>query len=141
MYSYQILKTVDFAETETQCPTKDKFFTTVGIRFILAKTSFPVEVYEDESDAWEQRLNGLKAARANSLRFQSFANINENLSKVCQTFRLLKQKARQVCQTYQTCRFRNLVVTQTQIPSLPNLLRSKLAPNKHTHENIVARRC
>ena len=64
------------------------------------------------------------AARANSPHFQSFTNENENLSKVCQTFRLLEQKVQQAfqtCQTCQTCRFRNLVANQTQIPSLPSL--------------------
>ena len=45
------------------------------------------------------------AARPNSPRFQSFANENENLSKVCQTFRLLQKKVRQAFQTCQTCRF------------------------------------
>ena len=69
---------------------------------------------------------------ANSPRFQSFANKNENLSKVCQTFRLLELKARQAFQTCQTCRFRNLVVNQTQILSLPTLPFSELAPIKHT---------
>ena len=71
------------------------------------------------------------AARANSPCFQSFANKNENLSKVCQTFGLLEQKVRQAFQTCKTCRFRNLVVNQTQIPSLPSLLFSELAPIKH----------
>ena len=52
------------------------------------------------------------AARPYSPRFQSFANENENLFEVCQTFRLLllEQKVRQVFQTCQTCRFRTLVV-------------------------------
>ena len=61
------------------------------------------------------------AARANLLRLQSFANENENPSKVCQTFRLLKLQVRQAFQTYQASCFRNLVVNQTQIPSLASL--------------------
>ena len=70
------------------------------------------------------------AARANSPRFQSLANENENLSKVCQTFRLLEQRARQAFQTCQTCRFWNLVLNQTQTVSLPSLPFSELAPIK-----------
>ena len=52
--------------------------------------------------------------------------------KVCQTFRLLEQKVRQAFQTCQTFCFRNLVVNQTQISSLPSLPFSELAPVKHT---------
>ena len=100
------------------------------------------------------------ATRANSRRFQSFANENENLSKVCQTFCLRKQNDQQACQTCQTCqtchflgcvpehlkrkvsyfsfqvawisdyRFRDLGVNQIQIPSLPNLSFSDFDPNQ-----------
>ena len=72
----------------------------------------------------------------NSPHFQSFANKNESLSKVCQTFCMLKQKVRQAFQTCQTCRFRNLTVNQTPIPSLPILLFSELAPIQHTLKSI-----
>ena len=34
-----------------------KVFKTVGFRFLLAKTRFSVEKHEDESGAWQQRLN------------------------------------------------------------------------------------
>ena len=54
--TYQILKTVDNAETETQFPIKRKNAKAAGIRFILAKARFPVEKHEDESGAWQQRV-------------------------------------------------------------------------------------
>ena len=67
------------------------------------------------------------AARANSPRFQSFQKSKrESLQS------LLEQKVWQAFQTCQTCRFRNLVVNQTQIPSPPSLPFSELAPIKHT---------
>ena len=65
------------------------------------KRGFRLKKHKDESGAWQQRCQ----PPANSPRFQSFANENENLSKVCQTFRLLQQKVRQAFQTCQTCRF------------------------------------
>ena len=90
----------------TDCPIKHKIRQTAGFRFILVKTSFPVEKHEDESGAWQQ--------------------------KVCQTFRLLEQKVRQAFQTCQTCRVRNWGVHQTQILSFPSLSFSKLAQIKNT---------
>ena len=60
--------------------------------------------------------------------------------KVCQTFCLFEQKVRQAFQTCQTCRFRNLVVNQTQIPSLPRLPFSELAPIKHTPSYVLITR-
>ena len=49
-------------------------------------TRFPVEKHEDESGAWQQRvkLPITVATPAKLPRSQSFANENENLSKVCQ---------------------------------------------------------
>ena len=107
-----------------------------GYRFILAKTRIPVEKHEDESDAWQQRVNlSITAAiRAKSPRCQSPTNEIENLSKVCQTFCLLEQKGQQSCQTCQTCRFQNSVVNQTQIPRLPSLPLSEFVPIKYTLE-------
>ena len=59
-----------------------------GFRFILVKTRFPVEKYEDESDDWQQivKLPVTVVMRAKLPRFQSSANEIENLSKVCQTY-------------------------------------------------------
>ena len=93
-----------------------------------------------------KELNGLyyrSSKSKKSPRFQSFVNENENLSKVCQASHLLEKKIRQAfeaCQTCQTCRFRNLVVSQTQIPSLPSLPFSELAPIKHTLNRLVSAR-
>ena len=82
---------------ETQFPINTKFFKTAGFRFILVKTRFPVEKYEDESGAWQQgvKLPITVATRAKSPHFQSSTNEIENLSKVCQTFCLLEQKVQQ----------------------------------------------
>ena len=96
-----------------------------GLQMKNAKTSLVLG-----NKAWTDSIT--IAARTNSPRFRSFAKENENLLKVSQTFRLLEQKVRQAFQTCQTCRFRNLVVIQTQIPSLPSLPFSELAPIKHT---------
>ena len=106
----------------------------VSFRFILAKTRFqlknmktsPVLGNKDRTDSITM------AARANSPRFQNFANENEDLSKVCQTIRLLELKVRQAFQSCQACRLRNLAVSQTQILSLPSLPFSGLTPIKHT---------
>ena len=48
--------------------------------------------HDYESGAWQQKLQLpiTVATQANSSRFQSFTNENENLSKVCQTFYLLE---------------------------------------------------
>ena len=96
---------------------RHKLFKTSGFRFILAKTRFPVEKHEDESGAWQQNLKLLitVGTRAKSPRFQSSANQMENLSKLCQTFCLLKKKVQQACQTCQTCRFWNWGVNRTQV--------------------------
>ena len=85
---------------------------------------------------WPDSIIIIIATPASTLRFQSFANKNENLPKVHQTFRLLEQKARQAFQTCQTCRFQTLVVNQTQIPSLPSPPSTELAPIKHTPKQI-----
>ena len=47
------------------------FFKAAGFRFILATMRFPVEKYEDESGAWQQRvkLPVTVAARAKLPRF------------------------------------------------------------------------
>ena len=85
--TYQILKTVDFAEMETQLPIKHKFFTAEDFRYFMAKTTFPVDKHEDFSCAWQQQAKlptTTIGKRANSPHFQSFANENENFSKVCQ---------------------------------------------------------
>ena len=105
-----------------------------GFRFILAKTRFPVEKYEDESGASQQRvkLPITVAMQAKLPRFQSSGKEIVNLSKVYQTFCLLEQKVQQACQTCQTCRFRNWGVNQTKIRSLPSLMFSELVPIKHT---------
>ena len=97
--------------------------------------SIPAENHKDESGAWKQLVKlrtTTMVKKANSPRFSEFCNENENLSKVCQTFCLLEQKVQQAFQTCQTCRFQNLVVNQTQIPSLPILPFSELLPIKHT---------
>ena len=120
---------------ETQFQIKHKFLqNSRGFRFILAKTRFPVEKHEDESGAWQQRVNLTitVATRAKSPLFQSFANEIENLSEVCQTFCLMEWNVQQACQTCQTCCFRNWGVNQTQISSLPSLPFSELVPIKQT---------
>ena len=52
--SYQILKTVNFAATETQSPIKHKFFKAECLGFILANTRFSGEKHEDKSSSWQQ---------------------------------------------------------------------------------------
>ena len=51
------------------------------------KTRLPVEKYEEESGAWQQRvkISITVATRGKSPRVQSSTNEIENLSKVCQT--------------------------------------------------------
>ena len=103
--TYQILKTVDFAETEAQCSIKHKILQ--NSRFILAKTRFLVEIHENESGAWRQRLNWLNC-HGSTIKFALFSEFpksNENLSKVFQTFRLLEQR----------------VAYLPNLPNLPNL--------------------
>ena len=82
--------------------------------------------------AWQQRLmlRITIASQAKLPRFQSFANENEDLSDVCQTFCLSEQNVQQDFQTCQICRFRNVGVNQTRISSLPSLPFSELVPIK-----------
>ena len=71
------------------------------------KTRFPVGKHDYESGTWQQRLKSpiTVATHANSHRFQSFANENENLSKVCQTFYVSEQNVQQAFQTFQNLPF------------------------------------
>ena len=74
------------------------------------------------------------ATGANWPPFHSFTNYeNENLSKNCQTFCLLEQN---VQQAFQTCRFRNLGVDLSQIPSEISLPLSELVPIKNTLKSL-----
>ena len=106
----------DFAEVGTQFPIKHKILQNSRfLRFILAKTRFPVEKHEDESSAWQQRvkLPITVATRAKSSRFQSSANEIENLSKVCQTICLSEQKVHRkpILQIIRkVCCSRNLII-------------------------------
>ena len=85
----QILKMVDFAGTETQFPIKHK---------ILQSSRFQIQPGESEVSSWQTRRWVWCLATTNKVAdfhrsnarifasFESFANENENLSKVCQTF-------------------------------------------------------
>ena len=74
--TYQILKTVNFAETETISQSNKKFFKTAGFRFILTKTRFPVEKHDYESGPWQQRLE-LPITVSSATKFASFSEFRK----------------------------------------------------------------
>ena len=70
--TYQIRKTVDFAEMETQFSMKHKILQ--NSRFQIhpgGGTRFPVEKHEDESGAWQQRVK--LPNRSNASKFTSLS--------------------------------------------------------------------
>ena len=74
------------------------------------------------------------AARANSLRFVSrVSQMKTRISpKSAEPSTCWSRRFGRPFKTAKTCRFRNLVVNQTQIPSLTSLLFTEFAPIKHT---------
>ena len=130
-----MLKTVDFAETETHFPIKHKVLQSSRFQVYPGendKTMFPIETREGESDAWQKKSRATDYRR-NASKIASFSGFNiDNFSKLCQTLCLLEQKVQLACQTCQTCGFRNRGVNWTQIPSLPSLPFSELVPIRHT---------
>ena len=78
-----------------------------GFMFHPDKTRFPVGKHDYESGAWQQRLMLpiTVATQANSPRFQTFANDNENLFKFYRTFYLSEQNVHQAFQTWKICHF------------------------------------
>ena len=73
-------------------------FKTAGLRFIMAKTRFPV-VNTKKSLVFDNKIALI------------FTSENDNLCAVCQTFCLLKQ-VQQAFQTCHNCRFQDFVVNQ-----------------------------
>ena len=68
---------VEFVETETQSPIKH--IKAVGFRCFLAKKSFPVEKYEDDSGAWQQKVK-LPITESNEKRNESKVT---SFSEIC----------------------------------------------------------
>ena len=93
-----------------------KFFKTAGFRFILAKTSFPVENNEDDSGAWQPRekLSITVAARAKS-----------------PCFRVLEMKSRISPNSVKLCAFG--AESSAGLPNLPNLPFSELRSQSNTN--------
>ena len=91
-------KTVDSTETGIHLPIKQKtlqILKTSSIRFILVKTTFPVEKHKDESGAWQ--LTRLPQQRELIRLVFSVSPMKTRIA--CQTFCLLKQTSQQAFQT------------------------------------------